>query len=331
MCKECHREKLKYIRRNKSKAVRLQKKFLSGQQLTALENKFLRASFALTLSPAIKYRDKYTCVLCGERGGDLTAHHIIPWSKDHSLRFDPQNIVTLCDDCHYNRAHAGSWRYTDPEIAERLTEYIKGYHDEDSWQKIAARFTEWEIMGRPETSIAKIAAKESGIKEGTIYYRLSHGWTLEDAKTIPLHVRKASAKPGEVTLAARANGVKDSTAQYRIRAGWSFEDATTAAPRAFGYKKFGNISRMAIEHGLSPGVVKGRMKREWTLEDALSVPSGDCISPIARAARKSGIKLETIRARVNRGWTLDEAKTIPPQKSIHVNGRFTAIDRGAQV
>lgn len=52
---------------------------------------------------AVYKRDNYTCQECG--GGKTTArslhaHHIYPWAGHPDLRFDPDNIVTLCRGCH---------------------------------------------------------------------------------------------------------------------------------------------------------------------------------------------------------------------------------------
>lgn len=45
-------------------------------------------------------RDKYTCKICGQKGGKLTADHIKPWSTHEDLRFDISNGRTLCVNCH---------------------------------------------------------------------------------------------------------------------------------------------------------------------------------------------------------------------------------------
>ena len=45
-------------------------------------------------------RDDYTCQLCGEHGGKLNAHHVVPFAKDKAKRLEVSNGVTLCEDCH---------------------------------------------------------------------------------------------------------------------------------------------------------------------------------------------------------------------------------------
>lgn len=51
-------------------------------------------------------RDHYTCQICqNNKGGNLEAHHIVGWSKDESLRFKLDNLITLCKKCHKEFHH----------------------------------------------------------------------------------------------------------------------------------------------------------------------------------------------------------------------------------
>lgn len=46
-------------------------------------------------------RDKYTCVMCGDKkGGNLEADHIKPFALYPEKRFDINNGRTLCRPCH---------------------------------------------------------------------------------------------------------------------------------------------------------------------------------------------------------------------------------------
>ena len=52
-------------------------------------------------SKMVKERDNYTCQICGDnKGGKLNSHHINAWNAFPEQRFDLDNGVTLCVDCH---------------------------------------------------------------------------------------------------------------------------------------------------------------------------------------------------------------------------------------
>ena len=45
-------------------------------------------------------RDNFTCQNCNKKGGQLNAHHILPWAGNKELAFDINNLITLCVSCH---------------------------------------------------------------------------------------------------------------------------------------------------------------------------------------------------------------------------------------
>jgi len=49
----------------------------------------------------IKIRDNFTCYICEQRkDGQLESHHLYPWASYKELRYDLDNGVCMCKDCH---------------------------------------------------------------------------------------------------------------------------------------------------------------------------------------------------------------------------------------
>ena len=69
------------------------------------------------MKAAVSARDKYTCQVCGNHGGELHVHHIKPRSEGGTDR--PENLVTLCPKCHA-ALHAEKLRGDKKKRAEGL-------------------------------------------------------------------------------------------------------------------------------------------------------------------------------------------------------------------
>lgn len=53
-------------------------------------------------------RDNYTCQICGKKvSGHIEAHHIKSWKDYPDLRYDIDNGITLCKECHKEIHKAG--------------------------------------------------------------------------------------------------------------------------------------------------------------------------------------------------------------------------------
>lgn len=73
-------------------------------------------------------RDQYTCQICLEVGGKLTAHHIAFFASNPRLRFRLHNGITLCWPCHTNFHHCfGNGRLVTKE--SQLSNQAKRFFD----------------------------------------------------------------------------------------------------------------------------------------------------------------------------------------------------------
>ena len=66
-----------------------------------LKNRYqLNGNNIVTWRTNIYTRDNYTCQICAKHGVNLNAHHLNAWKSFPEQRFDLDNGVTLCVDCH---------------------------------------------------------------------------------------------------------------------------------------------------------------------------------------------------------------------------------------
>ncbi len=75
----------------------------TGKQVNEREKKLGYAHF----KKAVFKRDGHRCVIC-KKTRRIEAHHIIRYSDSTNLQMNPDNGVTLCNQCHYmirNKEH----------------------------------------------------------------------------------------------------------------------------------------------------------------------------------------------------------------------------------
>lgn len=75
-----------------------------GQALIEENRKIRSSSEYRAWRNEVLERDAYTCVLCGrdETNSELNVHHIKPFSLYPELRFEVNNGLALCKECHIN-------------------------------------------------------------------------------------------------------------------------------------------------------------------------------------------------------------------------------------
>jgi hypothetical protein len=77
------------------------KKLKNPDEYITPESRRERLRFRREIQKKVFERDDYTCVMCGERGGNLHVDHIQSWADYPELRFEMDNCRTLCMSCHY--------------------------------------------------------------------------------------------------------------------------------------------------------------------------------------------------------------------------------------
>lgn len=68
--------------------------------VTPLNQKIRHSNEYIQWRREVFERDNYTCQDCERKGGRLHAHHNKPFAKFPELRFDVDNGMTLCKECH---------------------------------------------------------------------------------------------------------------------------------------------------------------------------------------------------------------------------------------
>ncbi len=77
----------------------------------------------ISLKPEIVLRDNNACILC-LNPSNLHCHHIVSVMENPQLLLEPNNLVILCEKCHYKAHNNGKWKTINPELAAVFQEYI---------------------------------------------------------------------------------------------------------------------------------------------------------------------------------------------------------------
>ena len=86
--------------------------------------KQIRSRVTKQLKKEIKNRDLKTCLCCGKKfENHLEIHHIMPLSKYPDLACVPENLVSLCQQCHAKYHEI----YKDNEGAVSFATFLKQY------------------------------------------------------------------------------------------------------------------------------------------------------------------------------------------------------------
>lgn len=61
-------------------------------------------------------RDNFKCHYCNEKKEHLHAHHKIPFWVEPNAFLDPENLITVCTECHFQYAHLNNWHHFDKSL-----------------------------------------------------------------------------------------------------------------------------------------------------------------------------------------------------------------------
>lgn len=67
-----------------------------------------------------------SCAGCGIRFR-LEAHHIVPFHSRPDLELDPNNLITLCRDCHWHIGHLRDWSLANPYVRDDAKAYLERF------------------------------------------------------------------------------------------------------------------------------------------------------------------------------------------------------------
>lgn len=150
-------------------------------------------------------------------------------------------------------------------------------------------------------------AEANGIKRKTAYYRVhEYGWDIDRAITEKPQKRTSH---GEYTRRAQENGISRMLFYHRLNQGMTPEEACTTPKmdKEEQYKrmsasrksKYAGYLEQAVQNGLSKDNFYWRIRKGWSLEDAVKPPTPNDGSRRGSAKRKS-LKNKTTNTSFNK-------------------------------
>ena len=119
MTKSCGCLRVEYMKTKKGSDHPKYNPNLTDEERLKNRNRMSDGDFR-TWANLIKERDNYTCQICAKHGVNLNAHHLNAWKSFPEQRFDLDNGVTLCTDCH--KEFHSQYGYGD-NTREQFNEY----------------------------------------------------------------------------------------------------------------------------------------------------------------------------------------------------------------
>ena len=75
------------------------------------------------------FEDHPVCEMCGI-DKDVQVHHVKPWHLNPDLRYDLDNLISLCQPCHFRFGHGRNWKAYNANVKE-LADYVSEFLEEN--------------------------------------------------------------------------------------------------------------------------------------------------------------------------------------------------------
>jgi hypothetical protein len=232
----------------------------------------------------------------------------------------------------------------------------------------------------------KAAAQALNINAGVVRARLYRGWSVEEAFETQPRQRTRTAQPktdgktrdlriGSTTYpsikaAAQAHNIDPAKVRGRLHRNWTLEEALEIVPRTkdtapaathstrnkvtLRGATYPSIKAAAEAFSLRPELVRGRLHRGWTVDEAFELTDrqldenghpqretrgrgepltikGTTYDSISDAARSHQLSVAKVHGRLHRGWSMEEALELSPRKDDRAgsgdSGQFVVYNR----